>query len=97
LVYLFSQEELLKDLIAHADLRRSSKQKLETRLKKANEMVSYCCAKLAQAEKAAAAANPPSRQLTENVEKCRSLLDYYNEQLADVSNIHHVLENTSKK
>lgn len=60
-------------------------------------MVSYCSAKLAQAEKAAAAAIPPSRQLNENVDKCKSLLQYYNEQLEDVYNIHHLLENTSKK
>jgi hypothetical protein len=91
------QEELLKDLIAHADLRRSSKHKLEAKLKKVTEMVSYCSAKLAQAEKAAAAANPSSRQLTENVEKCKSLLGHYNEQLEDVYNIFHLLENTSKK
>lgn len=78
-------------------MRRSSKHKLEAKLKKANEMVSYCSAKLAQAEKVAAAANPPNRQLSENVDKCKSLLDYYNEQLEDVYNIHHLLENTSKK
>ncbi|XP_059491112.1 kinesin-like protein costa isoform X2 [Neocloeon triangulifer] len=91
------KEELLKDLIAHADLRRSSKHKLEIKYKKAMEMVSYCSAKLAQAEKSAAAANPPSRHLHENVDKCKSLCEYYNEQLEDISNIHKLLENTSKK
>ncbi|XP_065351913.1 kinesin-like protein costa [Cloeon dipterum] len=90
------KEEMLKDLIAHADLRQSLKAKVLSKYNQALEMVSFCTAKLAQSEKVAAS-DPRSRHHLEIVETCRELLKQYTEQFEDATTVYRLLDNTPKK